>query len=251
MYKNELKICISFIILAIFIVLCLVCNLSLNRLKNEANIIANKRKEFLRLSQKISSSFFCFRKNKEQLVGVAHDIRKSILEILRSFEAKKVAIKIDESSQETYNLDNIRFQFEIKSEQDVYKFLQSLKLQFNVIFDVIKIVKKSVESFKVEIECRCMELKEIDKEIRIKPLEANEVGKEARVIKKISIFSKNNNVPKHILKGIINGTKAFIDEEWKSVGDSIEDNEITVISDDFVMIETDGVEKQIRIGDFF
>lgn len=255
MRKNEIKICILFAILAAFLACCFLYNSAVSRLKNDANAVAEKRREFVRLSQNISEAFLDFRKSKNQLLQKPPDIRGSILEGLKKINAKKASIKILEDSEEICGMHHIALQFEAKSERGIYNFSRSLRSKFNIIFDTIKMSRNQSDSLKIEMKFRCIKFKKIDEAIRIEPKKrygangANGAKKEARAIKRINIFSKDK-APKHILKGIINGSKAFIDDEWKKLGEFVGDSEIVGISDNFITIETDDMRRKIRVGDF-
>lgn len=251
MRKNELKICILFAILGVLLFCCLMYNTTIGALKHEADIVAQKRKRFARLFEKISKRNLNIKKNKEQLLKVCSDVRKYIVTILKKINPQKVAIRTTVSNFDMYNLNNINLQFETKSEQSIYYFLQNLNSRFNAVFGTIKISKSQPDNFKVEIKFHCVEFKKIDKDIRIEPKERCSNKKGVKAIKKIRIFSKNNDVPKHILRGIINGVKAFIDKEWKKVGDFVEDAEIIDISDNSIIIEIDSMQNKINVGNFF
>lgn len=264
MRKNELKICMLSAISIALLILSLICNSKLNVLENEATSVAAQRIEFLKLHQKISNLSLDFGKNKSEFLAAIPNLKRDTLNIAKRFKANKIAIKITANQPTTcnvsgtyntnnmYDIHNITMQFEIASEQDIYKFLRTLKTKFNVIFNSIHIIKKQSENFKINLEYTCVEFKEIDKNIQFKTLQRNHSSKEAQNLKKIRIFREDSNPQKHILRGVINNSKAFIDGEWKQVGDFIDETtEIKAISDNYITLEHNELKNKIKVGKSF
>ena len=63
------------------------------------------------------------------------------------------------------------------------------------------------------------------------------------------MFPKDDEKKKHFLKGIIDKTKVYIDDEWKQVGDTIDEYEIKDITRRNILIEREGKTEKIKLGD--
>lgn len=253
MRKNELKVCILSAVFIALLCLSFAHKLALDKLQNEADKIAAKRVQFIQLHQRLSDLSLNLNKNRSELLRKTPNLRHSILNIAKKSDVQKVALKIIQNSFKTYNAYNVSMQFESPSENNIYKFLNSLRSKFNVIFDSIKISQKQTESdnLKVDLECTCIEFTKIDENITFKPLKKSNLQKESKEIKKIHLFDNNTNKQKHTLKGIINGSKAFIDNGWKQIGDSVDETEIKAIFNDSIMLENQESLDNIKIGNKF
>ena len=128
--------------------------------------------------------------------------------------------KSKENDQKLFRESDIEIYFSAEREQDIYRFLQSLYNNLNIIFDNIKIAKKDKRNFITQLKCRLFEFKGIDKSINIEPKKKDRI-----YLTHLQLFPKDDEKEKHFLRGIINKTKAYIDDEWKQVGDIADEYE--------------------------
>ncbi len=65
----------------------------------------------------------------------------------------------------------------------------------------------------------------------------------------MQLFPKDDDEKKHFLRGIIDKTKVYVDDEWKCIGDIIDEYEIKDIIERAIFIEKDGKIEKIKLGD--
>lgn len=114
----------------------------------------------------------------------------------------------------------------------------------NIIFDNIKIVKKDKRNFITYLKCRLFEYKYLDKSINIEPEKRKKF-----YASRLQLFPKDDDEKKHFLRGIIDKTKVYVDDEWKCIGDIIDEYEIKDIIERAIFIEKDGKIEKIKLGD--
>lgn len=244
MHKNEVAICTFSIILIILLYLCMEKRNEIGDLKNAKELIIRKQIEFTKLSDKIHNTQFNFIKTKEELIQPNQNIKKILSQISKKSHIEKIKFKQKENDQKSFKEVHIEIQFFAECEQDIYRFIQKLANKLNIIFDSITIIKKDKRNFITHLKCRLFEFKYLDRAINITPKKKNRV-----YFSYLQLFPKDDEKKKHFLKGIIDKTKAYIDDEWKQVGDTIDEYEIKDITGRNILIEREGKIEKIKLGD--
>lgn len=243
MHKNEVAVCIFSIILIILLYLCMEKRNEIGDLKKAKELIIKKQAEFTKLSDKIRNTQFNFTKTKEELIQPNQNIKKILSQISKKSHIEKIKFKQKENDQKSFKEVHIEIQFFAEYEQYIYRFVQKLANKLNIIFDSITIIKKDKRNFITHLKCRLFEFKYLDRAINIKPKKKNRI-----YFSHLQLFPKDDETKKHFLKGIID-TKAYIDDEWKQVGDTIDEYEIKNITGRNILIEREGKLEKIKLGD--
>lgn len=244
MHKNKIAICILSIILIILLCLCAAKRNKICNLENEKKQIIEKQAGFSKLSNKISNIKFNFTKTREEVIKKNHNIKKILAQISKKSHIEKVKFKSKENEQKLFKEYDVEMQFFATKEQDIYRFLQNLYNKLNIIFDNIKIEKKDKRNFITYLKCRLFEYKYLDKSINIEPEKRKKF-----YASRLQLFPKDDDEKKHFLRGIIDKTKVYVDDEWKCIGDIIDEYEIKDITERAIFIEKDGKIEKIKLGD--
>lgn len=224
--------------------LCLAKRNEICNLENEKKQITEKQIEFTKLFNKIHNTKFNFSKTKEEVIKKNQSIKKTLARISKKTHIKKVKFKSKENDQKLFKESDIEIYFSAEREQDIYRFLQNLYNKLNIIFDNIKIVKKDNRNFITYLKCRLFEYKYLDKSINIEPEKRKKF-----YASRLQLFPKDDDEKKHFLRGIIDKTKVYVDDEWKCIGDIIDEYEIKDIIERAIFIEKDGKIEKIKLGD--
>lgn len=245
MHKDEIKICVFLAVFAILLLLCFMKKNEINELKKEKESILEKQNEIQKLAGMISAISFDQIITKETLLKRYDDINGVLIKIAQKSHIKAAKLKKKEIKQKYYKEFDMEVKFLAEYEHDIYYFIENLREELNIIFDSVKIIKKSKKNFFVQIECRCFKYNAINKFIDIKSQKRN-----ATFINHLQLFTKDEERKKHFLQGIIDRTRAYIDEEWKQSGDTIGDDcKIKNIYGESILIERNGKSKEVKLGD--
>ncbi len=244
MRKAEIKICIISIIIIAMLIFCFLKEHEIQNLREEKTELMQKKKEIQELSEKISNMHFVFTKTQDKFIEPHDDIKKILMRIAKKSHVKQVKLKRKKEAQKYFDILEFEVQFSAESEKYVYSFIENIRNEFNCIFDSIKIIKKEKKNFIAKIKCRHFQYKFFNKYIEISPIKKKRI-----MINRLQLFQKDGDDKKYFLHGIIDQSKAYINNEWKRVGDMIGDYTIETISGDSITLKGEDEQLAINLGD--
>lgn len=199
---------------------------------------ATKQRQFQNRAAKINLEDVCAYKNSEKLFVKASEITLNLLESqIKSITklCKTSDIKIDDINQ---------FELIISSdnEKNITDCLKILYLQLNglVKFQSIK-MKKGENEIKAKINCKIIYFDSgiLSSNIKIYPQKISHSD--------VRLFRKKNM---HQLLATINNSQAFIDDEWKKIGEYIDEDDIIIgVNQYTILVKNDNQVKTIHIGE--
>lgn len=214
-------------------------------LKEEKIALMQKRKEIQEFSEKISNLHFALTKTRDKLMESHDDIKRILTRIAKRSHVKQVKLKRKKISQRYFDIIELEVQFSAEVEKYIYNFIENIMNEFNCIFDSIKIMKKEKKNFIAKIKCRHFQYKFLDRCIDIIPIKKTKKV----VINHLQLFQKDDDSKKYFLHGIIDKSNAYVNGEWKRVGDTIGDYMVKNISENSITLQGDGEELEINLGD--
>ncbi|MBR1733858.1 MAG: hypothetical protein IJ730_00155 [Alphaproteobacteria bacterium] len=241
MRKHEVEMCIISVIIIVVLLLCFVKREEVRELNEEKNSLIQTKSEISELVRTISRSSFNFSMKREQFSDKHTDIRRILIDIAKKTHVEK--IKLKKEFERYTSVGEFELKFTTKREKYIYNFIDLLRAELNLVFDSIKIIKKDKNLFFTKIKCRYFQYYDLDKGININPIQ-----KQKLFFNKLQLFQKDEENKKHFLRGIINCSKAYIDDKWKNIGDTIDDYTLKGISDDSIIMKNDDEELKIKLG---
>ena len=229
MHKNELKLYL--LVLAVVIAADFFFFVRYENAADEKeNLLASKTKiqKFITDFQRANISY---PKPKEKIFE-RKDLRQQIKIIARHSRVMDVQFKED-------NREAAEVKFQTTNEKDAYDFLEKLYLGLGGIaqFTSIKIGRFSDN----KIHAVCMiktESPQVSKEdIEIHPIKYS--------CSQLNLFDIRQ---KHQLNCVVLGQKIFVDNKWFSLGDKIDEYQITKIGQSSVELKSDKKSVTIRLG---
>ncbi|GHU11978.1 hypothetical protein FACS189449_04620 [Alphaproteobacteria bacterium] len=245
MHKNEIKIsgliCIAFILL----ILCVFKSTELEEIFQEKEIALSNKNHIAKLVDEISQASFSAIKLCDDVSK--YDVRKHIKACAQKAHVKKVMLKNKATNDDYFRADEIEIQLSAKKERHIYNFLKEIYAQSlgPVEIDSIEIAKKEKNDFFAKIQCRLYLFDKNTLRDSVKPIENKDVSD----IGSVSLFKSEDE--KHTLHCAIENEKAFVDNKWRNIGDSIDGSTVKNIGYESIDLESGGKLYHIRIGSSF
>lgn len=197
----------------------------------------DRQEQFQNRATGISLDGVCVYKSSEKLFA---DKYKTTCNSLKS-QIKSIAKPCKTSDVKVHDINRFELILISENEKTVTRCLQDLYLQLNglVKFQDVKLVKEN-DGIKAKIICEIsyFNSENLSKNIKINP---------QKIVSAVSLFKTKKT---HQLLAIINDSQAFIDDDWRKVGDEIdEDTTIIDIQQCVIQLKSEGQVKTVHVGE--
>ncbi|GHT97891.1 hypothetical protein FACS1894126_2760 [Alphaproteobacteria bacterium] len=244
MHKNEIKISGLFCIALILLIFCVFRKTELEEIFQEKDIALSNKNYIAKLVEEISQSSFPAAKLCDDVSN--YDARKHIKDCAKKASINKVMLKNKSINDKYFRADEMEIQLSAKKEHSIHNFLKEIYTQSPgpVEVDSIEITKRGKEDFFVKIQCRLCLFDKDTPQNSVKPME-----KKMPDICSATLFRSDDE--EHKLHCVIENEKAFVDNNWINIGDSIDGSTVKKIGYESIDLEFNGKLNHIKIGSSF
>lgn len=237
-----MAICTFFTIL-ILCFLCFIKFLKLDSLKNQRNLLDEEARSMAELANTIHKTSWNGLKSKEKIFNRNINIKHVVEKASQKFSLQKVLFRMSNGAGVREKVLEIKFN--VSEESCIYKFLDTLwRESAGVVgFESIKILRSGSNELFVKIKCKIFSFEEKETGRAVEIIEE----KHAVDVKSINLFNLKKS-KEHKLLGILDNSKAYIDDAWYGVGDKIDDGEVLNIYQNSIEIQSDNKKSTIKLG---
>jgi hypothetical protein len=223
--------------------MCFVKFLQLDNLRNQRNLLSEKNKSITELANSITESSFRSLKSKKKIFYQGMDVKNFIKKIVKNFSLRKVLFKMDNCASAHEKILEIKFNS--PNESRIYKIFDALWREFDGIvgFESIKILRSNLSGLFVEVKCKFFLFDEKEAKNSIELIE----DKHRCKTKSIDLFNLRG-AKEHNLLGIIDDSRAYIDDAWYCIGDKIDDWEVANIRQNSIKIQSNNRKLTLKLG---
>ncbi|GHT90290.1 hypothetical protein FACS1894122_00270 [Alphaproteobacteria bacterium] len=245
MHKNEIEIyglaCLAFILL----MACVFKKTKFEEVFQEKESALFHKNNLEKLAYNISQSSFPAIKLCDDASN--YNAQKHIRDCAKKASIDKVMLKNKATNDKYFRADEMGIQLSAKKERDIYSFLREIYAQSPgpVEVDSIGITKRGKNDFVAKIQCRLYLFDKNSLQNFVKPMK----NKSMFDIGSVSLFQSDDE--EHKLHCVIENEKAFVDNNWINVGDTIDGSTVKKIGYESIDLESKGKLDHVKIGSSF
>jgi hypothetical protein len=213
-----------------------------NELSDQESELEKHHKKTIELADIIHQNPFDYLKSKDDIFNKDTNVESVIEKISKKFLIEKILFKISPNASSNEKI--IEMKFNASAEEQIYKFINALYYELPGIakFESIKIAKLNEQELSIKIVCRTFSCDESIKNF-VSICDSN--GHDN--MRSINLFAIKKTLS-HKLFCVINNSKAYIDNSWFGIGETIGEGKIVDISEDSIKIQCDNNTINVKLG---